>query len=528
MVQIFVAMNPKEALYFANPGPDGKFNPDFYFHWADLNNDPVNDWKVVAERLLSIPMAHQLVGFYTVADDSDGVLKVMRSYQYYASNKISDRVSKNDWHEGNQRGGYIWHTTGSGKTMTSFKSAQLIANSKDADKVIFLMDRIELGTQSLKEYRAFADNVDDVQETEDTITLISKLKSIDPKDTLIVSSIQKMSNIKEDAASKMRSKDLELMKSKRLVFIIDECHRSTFGEMLATIKATFPNALFFGFMGTPVFNENEQAMTTTADIFGDELHRYSIADGIRDKNVLGFDPTMVMVYKDKDLREKVALQESGAYSIEEALEDPTMSKTYYRFMSSAQVPMAGKREEDGSYVRGIEDYVEQEAWQTDEYQWAVVDDIAENWRTLSRNHQFHGIFATSSIPEAVRYYLKFRKRYPQLKVTGLFDPTIDNKGGYALEKEDGLKAMLEDYNAIFEQNFDIGGYAKFKKIVVAVVPAAVVLPVSVPVQKPAFRGILTVRRLILLFIGRYRHIRPNQNIQDRLAIKMCVAVLALV
>ena len=100
------------------------------------------------------------------------------------------------------------------------------------------MDRIELGTQSLKEYRAFADNVDDVQETEDTITLISKLKSIDPKDTLIVSSIQKMSNIKEDAASKMRSKDLELMKSKRLVFIIDECHRSTFGEMLATIKAT--------------------------------------------------------------------------------------------------------------------------------------------------------------------------------------------------------------------------------------------------------------------------------------------------
>ncbi|WP_295269092.1 DEAD/DEAH box helicase family protein, partial [Veillonella sp.] len=393
LVQIFVAMNPKEALYFANPGPDGKFNPDFYFHWADLNNDPVNDWKVVAERLLSIPMAHQLVGFYTVADDSDGVLKVMRSYQYYASNKISDRVSKNDWHEGNQRGGYIWHTTGSGKTMTSFKSAQLIANSKDADKVIFLMDRIELGTQSLKEYRAFADNVDDVQETEDTITLISKLKSIDPKDTLIVSSIQKMSNIKEDAASKMRSKDLELMKSKRLVFIIDECHRSTFGEMLATIKATFPNALFFGFTGTPVFNENEQAMTTTADIFGDELHRYSIADGIRDKNVLGFDPTMVMVYKDKDLREKVALQESGAYSIEEALEDPTMSKTYYRFMSSAQVPMAGKREEDGSYVRGIEDYVEQEAWQTDEYQWAVVDDIAENWRTLSRNHQFHGIFA---------------------------------------------------------------------------------------------------------------------------------------
>lgn len=468
LVQVFVAMNPEETLYFANPGPDGKFNSDFYFHWADLNNDPINDWKRVAERLLSIPMAHQLIGFYTVADNSDGVLKVMRSYQYYAANKISDRVAKNDWSEGNQLGGYVWHTTGSGKTMTSFKSAQLIANSKDADKVVFLMDRIELGTQSLKEYRAFADNADDVQETEDTIMLISKLKSPDPKNTLIVSSIQKMSNIKEDAASKMRAKDLETMKEKRLVFIIDECHRSTFGEMLSTIKETFPNALFFGFTGTPVFVENEQAMNTTADIFGDELHRYSIADGIRDKNVLGFDLTMVCVYRDKELRKMVALQKSGATSEEEAVSDPVMSRKYYKFMSPTDVPMAGKRLEDGKYLKGIEDYVGSEAWQTDEYQNAVVDDIMAGWRTMSRNYKFHAIFAVSSIPEAVRYYRKFRSKYPDLKVTGLFDPTIDNEGGKkSLEKEDGLKEMLEDYNSLYGQNFDIGGYAAFKKDVSA-------------------------------------------------------------
>lgn len=468
LVQVFVAMNPEETLYFANPGPDGKFNSDFYFHWADLNNDPINDWKQVAERLLSIPMAHQLIGFYTVADDSDGVLKVMRSYQYYAANKISDRVAKNDWSAGNQLGGYVWHTTGSGKTMTSFKSAQLIANSRDADKVVFLMDRIELGTQSLKEYRAFADNSDDVQETEDTITLISKLKSTDPKNTLIVSSIQKMSNIKEDAAGKMRSKDLEAMKSKRLVFIIDECHRSTFGEMLSTIKETFPNALFFGFTGTPVFVENEQAMSTTADIFGDELHRYSIADGIRDKNVLGFDPTMVCVYRDQELRKMVALRESGARSEQEAVTDPVMSRKYYHFMSSSEVPMAGRKQEDGKYQKGIEDYIGKEAWQTDEYQNAVVDDIMNGWLTLSRNNKFHAIFATSSIPEAVQYYRKFRSRYPDLKVTGLFDPTIDNEGGKkSLEKEDGLKEMLEDYNRIYGQNFDIGGYAAFKRDVSA-------------------------------------------------------------
>ena len=468
LIQVFVAMNPEETLYFANPGPDGKLNSDFFFRWADFNNEPINDWRKVASTILSIPMAHQLIGFYTVADDSDGILKVMRSYQYYAANKISDRVSKNDWTAGKQLGGYIWHTTGSGKTMTSFKSAQLIANSRDADKVVFLMDRIELGTQSLKEYRAFADNADDIQETEDTVALIGKLKSIDPKDTLIVSSIQKMSNIREDAASKMQAKDLLDMKSKRLVFIIDECHRSTFGEMLSNIKKTFPNALFFGFTGTPVFEENEKALNTTADVFGDELHRYSIADGIRDKNVLGFDPSMVMVYRDKELRQVVALQQAKANSVKEAVEDPAKSKKYYQFMSEQDIPMAGEKKEDGSYLKGIEDYCPKEQYETEAYQDAVVEDIAENWLTMSRGNKFHAIFATNSIPEAIQYYQKFRRRMPDLRVTGLFDPTIDNQGGQkSLDKEDGLKDMLIEYNDRYDQHFDIGGYAKFKKDVAA-------------------------------------------------------------
>ena len=189
LVQIFVAMTPEETLYFANPGPEGKFNPSFYFHWEDFNNELINNWKDITRTLLSIPMAHQLIGFYTVADDTDNVLKVMRSYQYYAANKISDVVAKTDWTNPNTRGGYIWHTTGSGKTMTSFKSAQLIANSKDADKVVFLMDRVELGTQSLNEYQNFADNKDDVSGTVDTKDLITQLK--DEKSVLIVTSIQK-------------------------------------------------------------------------------------------------------------------------------------------------------------------------------------------------------------------------------------------------------------------------------------------------------------------------------------------------
>ena len=468
LVQVFVAMNPEETVYYANPGPEGKFNPDFYFHWADFNNEPINDWQRIASELLSIPMAHQLIGFYTVADDSDGILKVMRSYQYYASTKISDRVAKNDWEDGTQLGGYVWHTTGSGKTMTSFKSAQLIASSKDADKVVFLMDRIELGTQSLKEYRGFADDADDVQATEDTIALLTKLKSSDPKDTLIVSSIQKMSKIREDGMAKGREKDLEEIRGKRLVFILDECHRSTFGEMLSNIKTTFPHALFFGFTGTPVFQENEKALSTTADVFGNELHRYSIADGIRDKNVLGFDPTMVMVYPDKALREKVGLQEAKAQTVAEALADPAKKAIYYRFVRLNEVPMAGRVGNDGNWIKGIEDYVPKSQFETDEYQNAVVDDILKNWMTLSQGGQFHAIFATSSIPEAIRYYKKFRAKAPRLRVTGLFDPTIDNKGGQrSLSKENGLIDMLQDYNDLYQQQFDLAGYDRFKKDVAA-------------------------------------------------------------
>ena len=356
LVQVFVAMNPDETRYFANPGPDGKFNTDYYFHWADFNNEPINNWKAIASSLLSIPMAHQLIGFYTVADNADGILKVMRSYQYYAASAISDVVSKTKWDSGKQRGGYIWHTTGSGKTMTSFKSAQLIANSNDADKVIFLTDRIELGTQSLKEYRAFADENETVQATENTHVLLSKLKSDAHEDTLIVTSIQKMSNIKDEAGG-MNAHDIEVVNSKRLVFIVDEAHRSTFGDMLTIIKDTFPNAIFFGFTGTPVFEENAKKSNAQTDVFGNELHRYSIADGIRDKNVLGFDPYKVLTFRDKDVRKVVALEKARAATEEEAINDPKKAKIFYEYMDSSTVKMAGFLGEDGKWVKGIEDYL---------------------------------------------------------------------------------------------------------------------------------------------------------------------------
>lgn len=453
-------MNPEESVYYANPGPDRKFNENYYFHWADFNNEPINNWKDVASTLLSIPMAHQLIGFYTVADSSDGVLKVMRSYQYYAASAISDKVSKTKWDEGNQRGGFIWHTTGSGKTMTSFKSAELIANSKDADKVIFLTDRLELGTQSLKEYKGFADCEDYVQATENTRVLISKLTSEDPKDTLIVTSIQKMSNIKHEEDG-LNERDIQKISSKRLVFIVDEAHRSTFGEMLFTIKNTFPNALFFGFTGTPIQKENQKKNNTTAMVFGNELHRYSIADGIRDKNVLGFDPYMVKTYKDGDIRKAVALEQAKAKTEEEVFTDPKKEKKYYQYMDSSYIQMAG-HEESGKYKKGIEDYVSNSQYTTEEHQRAVVSDIIEHWNTYSHNSKFHAIFATSSIPEAIKYYQLFKEMKPSLRVTCLFDPNIDNKGGSEY-KEEGLKEILDDYNNLYGSGYDMVKHAEFKK-----------------------------------------------------------------
>lgn len=457
LIQIFVGMTPEETVYFANPGADGRFNPDYYFNWADFNNEPINDWKKIASSLLSIPMAHQLIGFYTIADDTDEVLKVMRSYQYYASNEISGKVSKIDWTQPNTKGGYIWHTTGSGKTMTSFKSAQLIANSKDADKVVFLIDRIELGTQSLRDYKGFADENETVQATENTNVLISKLKSDNVADTLIVTSIQKMSRIKEDTG--LNNEDIQLINKKRIVFIVDECHRGQFGEMHQTICDTFPKALFFGFTGTPILKENKKKISDTTDVFGNELHRYSIADGIRDKNVLGFDIYKVLTFKDMDIKNAVALDKAKASSIDEALNNPEKQKYYYEYIEKQ---MAGYEDENGNYVYGIEDYLQTKQYHSSEHREKVVENILDNWQILSHNSKFHAIFATSSIKEAIEYYRLFKEKEANLKITALVDPNIDNQEGFAF-KEDGLVEIITDYNNMYQQNFSLSTSASFKK-----------------------------------------------------------------
>ncbi|KFI65688.1 type I restriction endonuclease subunit R [Bifidobacterium cuniculi] len=477
LVQIFVAMNPDDAVYFANPGK-ATFNPDFFFHWEDFNNEPMADgsevgkdsWKLFTEKLLNIPMAHQLIGFYTIADHTDGILKVLRSYQYYAASAISDRVRECKWDEPEptpgRRGGYIWHTTGSGKTMTSFKSAQLIADSRDADKVVFLMDRVELGTQSLEDYQAFADDADDVQGTENTGDLKAKLASSDPKDTLIVTSIQKMSNIKA-GYGKITQAEIDRLGEQRIVFIIDECHRSTFGDMLQDIRRSFPNALFFGFTGTPIHEENRKQGGTTSDVFGDCLHRYSIADGIRDGNVLGFDPYMVTTYRDRDVRQAVALEQAKARSLDEVNADPSKSKVFYHYMDPKAVPMGPMETPAGEHIKGIEDFLSSSQYGIGSpHEGRVVEDILEQFPILSHGNKFHAIFATSSIPQAIHYYHLLRTQAPDMHITALFDPNIDNKDG-AIAKEDALVEIIGDYNRLYGKDFTIPTWGAMKRDIAA-------------------------------------------------------------
>lgn len=468
LVQIFIAMTPEDAVYFTNPGPDGTFNENFYFHWADSDNIPIKQWQKFTSELLHIPMAHELIGFYTVADKKDGVFKVLRSYQYYAVAAIANKVKLNDGHwleKGRQRGGFVWHTTGSGKTLTSFMAAKIISTSKDADKVVFLVDRTELDTQSVKHYKGFAEDENSINDATSTYNLISKLKSDDASQSLIVASIQKMYRISDDGTYR-KGHDIEKINKKRIVFIVDECHRDTFGEMMSIIKKTFPHAMFFGFSGTPIQEENKKKGCTSADVFGDELPgtRYTIGDGIRDNNVLGFDPYMCPTFADKDIKRQVALDLVNESSEESVLSNPKKRDKYLEIFHSLK--MAGYYE-GGKYVKGAEDYIPTSQYTFDPkngyvaHGEAVVKSILDGYATISSGKKFHSIFATSSIPEAIAYFNYFRKVAPTLKTTVLVDPS-DNNDKTNYDKIEGLVDIIDCYNKMFGQHFDISSYKKMK------------------------------------------------------------------
>lgn len=446
LIQIFVAMNPEETKYFANPGRGRPFNPDYYFRWADFNNKYINNWEDVASTLLSIPMVHKLIGYATIADGKDNTLKVMRSYQYHAATKIYTRVvGRTDWDFEDQKGGYIYHTTGSGKTMSSFKCAQLIKSTGKVDKIVFLMDRTELWKQTYDNYRNFSD-CDDIEDTSNTESLSLKLSS-DDKSQLIVTSIQKMSNV--TLAANYRRDVLDIIQKKKIVFIVDEAHRSTFGTMLRDIKLTFKTAMFFGFTGTPIKAVNAINGITTDGLFGECLHKYTITEGIRDKNVLGFKPSKIVTFDEMNLKKQIALREFCVED-ESKLTDDQFAK--FRALVSRDMIEVEK---------DIDNSVYSNETTGSEHRQAVVNSILKDWDMISFRGKFHYILATSSIREAIEYYRLLKNNDKDLFVTAIFDPYTDNQTDDVF-KDEAVEEILTDYNIRFDCKYTVGKYRLFK------------------------------------------------------------------
>ena len=278
-IQIFVISNGVNTRYFAN-NPNCGFK--FTFNWTLKDNEPVNDLSIFAADFLDKCTLGKMISKYIVLHEGEKCLMVLRPYQYYAVEEILDRVQNTN------KNGYIWHTTGAGKTLTSFKAAQLVSELDGIDKVLFVVDRHDLDTQTQAEYEAFEPGA--VDGTEDTYELIKRLNS-DKK--IILTTIQKLNTaVKKD----FYSKRIEGIRDKKVVMIFDECHRSHFGECHNNIVRFFRNLQIFGFTGTPIFVENAKQDITTHDVFGDCLHKYMIKDAIADENVLGF---LVEYYKGK-------------------------------------------------------------------------------------------------------------------------------------------------------------------------------------------------------------------------------------
>ena len=451
LVQVFFVMTPEDAVYFANPYP--VINKAFVFHWGDKQNKAIHDWQQLVHgpsQILSIPEAHQLVAYYTCASikkDSNGcienlntgVLMTARSYQVNAIREIMRRVKDQKWGNHNPLGGYVWGTTGCGKTLTSYKSGQLVTDRNFADKVVFVVDRVELSDQSYDEYNSFARDGEPIIKSKTAYDLFKLLGN--DKDRLIITSIQKLSRINEEKSKYVDKAAIDKINNKRIVFITDEAHRSQFGEMHERIKNTFINALFIGFTGTPIFSENGKADGLTSEIvFGPCLAVYSIASGIRDKNVLGFDPKMVKTFADSDLKDAIACDKAKVKSVSDAKADKDKWKIYQKFYNLSMLEIE-KLLPAAHYSEGISGQ---------NHRRAVVNDIISHWDLLSNaggSIRFHALLATSSIPEAIEYYRLFKNT--DLKVTALFDPNVDNNSDKVIIKEQALIEIVDDYNKMF-------------------------------------------------------------------------------
>ncbi len=425
-IQVFVISNGVNSKYYAN-NPNHKQDFKQTFFWTDTENQKITQLSDFAEAFLEKCQLSKLITKYIVLNESTQMLMVLRPYQYYAVEKIVERVKNTAKH------GYIWHTTGSGKTLTSFKAAQILTQSADVHKVLFVVDRKDLDFQTIREFNSFS--AGSVDATGNTNVLVRQLKD---DTSLIVTTLQKLSI----AIGKSRFTDQlpnELIEI-RVILIFDECHRSQFGETHNRIRNFFPNAQMFGFTGTPIFAENSSTVVhgkrTTKDLFDDCLHKYVITDAIRDGNVLKFAVDYIQTVKQKD----------GVTDIQ---------------------------------VEAIDTV---EAMEADKRIDAIVDYVIDNHKRKTHGKEFTSIFCTSGIPVLIKYYEVFKEKIADsnqtLQVATIFsyqvneddkdeagfletDLTDTGVGTGNRHSREKLDEYIADYNDAFGTNYSTESFYSY-------------------------------------------------------------------
>ena len=406
-IQIYVVSNGVNTKYFANT--DGEINFGYTFFWTDEENNRISNLSEFSMYFLEKCFVSKMIARYMIINETDKQLMVMRPYQVYAVEALVKRALETS------NNGYIWHTTGSGKTLTSFKASQILANEPSIKQVFFLVDRKDLDTQTFDEFNKFEPG--SVDFTNSTYKLVKNIQ--DSTKPLIITTIQKMAN----AINNPRYAELmEKYRDEKVVFIIDECHRSQFGDMHKAIKMYFNKAQYFGFTGTPRFPENRsQDGRTTADIFEKCLHKYLLKDAINDGNVLGF------------------------------------SVDYYKTID------ANLDNIDYVEVEGINT---EEAYMADERINNITEGILSMHPIKTNDMMYTAIFATSSIPQLVKYYDCFKSKKTKLKIAAIFTygPNEDYEGKDELSFE-SLERIIKDYNEMFDTNYSVNTFdAYFKDV----------------------------------------------------------------
>lgn len=421
-VQLFVISNGVNTKYYANARRQS-FKQTFY--WAAKDNTTIRELTPFADEFLQPEHVSTMIGKYIVLNQTEKILMVLRPYQYYATEAIVDRVQNPPETEPN---GYIWHTTGSGKTLTSFKAAQIMTGLPHVHKVVFCVDRKDLDYQTIKEFNSFSKG--SVDSTNNTKKLVSQFADADTK--LIVTTLQKLNT----AISKQRYlKQMSKLQDERIIFIFDECHRSQFGDTHKRICDFFRNHQMFGFTGTPIFAKNavtkDKEKHTTKDLFHQKLHSYVITDAIKDENVLKFAVEYVGKYKQKKGNPTKLDIKVEAIDTKEVLESP--------------------------------DRLEK-----------IADYIIARHPVKTRNKEFTAMMCVSSVDVLIKYYELFAKKKAEgkhkLKVATIFsytaneeDPDADGnldedteivggEGGNP-HTRDKLDGFIAEYNAMFGTNF---------------------------------------------------------------------------